>query len=1020
MIQRLCTLLLATFLSFSAEALAQGGRIHTFPYAQDFAWVLGTTTLFPTSSGSGGEFTVDANTDAMWLAGANITDQGLNPNGGAGAAIRLQTTAASPVAGFIWYGDFNCYTADSLVIEWAKVQHGVPGVPINELRIATNGGSGSVFTDLPLANIVGGAWASFDNSATAQSGSLRVKLPASLAGAADARIRIYTMSISGVGEQPRVVVDDLSITGSPVAPPGVGIDSVVSMRTSNLTVYVNPGVVADSILVIRRAGAAPIATPVDGSRYTAGQGLNSTDTVVYFGPSANRAVAMNNLQTSTVYHVAAYGYRSCNGRYSTVGAAASAVTLSCGGAPATIAALTTLARAQDSLTFAYSVGTRTDSILVIRRLNGTPTAVPANGVRYFVGQGLNFGDTVVYFGPVSSSFVSRELVKDTSYSFTFYGFQSCNAAYSATRALVSARTYCTTVVGNVAELSVRYATATNIGLSISPASNADTYIVFRHGPDTARPRPVSGVPYSVGMVVGDDTVKFVGSNRQPILTGLTPSTAYRFTAFGFRDCNFAYSELGDTANAVTLATCAGAVPGMVDSIRVMKNVSDTLALRWRPVANATGYLIVARIDSTPTSSPLSNTFYGVNDTVGGKVVVLARTTDTTVTLIGRPQNTAYFIRVFAYRACDLAYSPASRVLPVATRGTANSQRFALTAGSMDTIRFAGAEVKFNEPIHVDGSLVITRQSGPMGLEGIPMFRTGRLPINVLSYDRWWSFGWAHIGEDVNFDLKFDITGLPGVQDTNDLEVVFRTAPTFPWEDFITTGYQMDSTARYLLAENRRFFSSDYAIGANSTLNTLPVNLLSFEGFSREGRNLLRWRTAEEKDNAGFRLYRATSGVDEKFSLVADYLSDGRLRGAGNTSQARSYDYTDQSDDLRMGAMYIYKLEEVSLDGSSNEIGRLVLTMDAVSRLGSAFRIVPNPIAASGAATVSYRLNDNAPVSITLVNAIGETVRVLVNEPDAQAGSHSITMNVADLPAGTYFCRVIAGGVSSAYPVTVIR
>jgi hypothetical protein len=338
---------------------------------------------------------------------------------------------------------------------------------------------------------------------------------------------------------------------------------------------------------------------------------------------------------------------------------------------------------------------------------------------------------------------------------------------------------------------------------------------------------------------------------------------------------------------------------------------------------------------------------------------------------------------------------------------------------MDTIRFAGAVIEFNAPIQADGSLMITRRSGQPNLEGIPMFRSGQSPIDILSADRWWSFDWANLGENVNFDLKFDITGLPGVQDTSDLEIVFRTAHTFPWEDFITTGYMMDSTGRYLLAENRRFFSSDYAIGANSNRNTLPVKLLSFEGFSREGRNILRWKTAEEKDNAGFRLYRASAQGNREFSLVADYISDERLRGAGNTSQAQSYGYIDESSNLQMGASYIYKLEEVSLDGSHNEIGRLVLSMDANSRLGSAFRITPNPIAGS-AASISYRLNEDLPVQVTLVNTVGETVRVLVDEQDAKAGSYTMAVNVADLPAGAYFCRVVAGGAISVHPVTIVR
>ncbi len=1019
--QRFCTLLLLAFVLLSAGALAQGRRVAAFPYNQDFSWVMTSTTSFPTTRTTGGEFTADANTSGTWLAGSNIAGHGLNPNGGAGSAIRLQTTAAAGAAGFVWYGDLTCYTADSLTIDWTKVQNGTDD-PVNELRIATNGGSGGIFTDLPLANIEGGAWPTFDNSATAQSGKLRVKLPASLAASADVRIRIYAVSISGTGNQPRVVVDNLMVTAAGITPQTAMIDSLVPMRTSSLMLYPRTGAQADSVLVIRRAGSAPTAVPVNSTSYTAGQGLNSTDTVIYFGPASSAGIAVSGLQTNANYYVSVYGYRSCNRTYSAAAASANATTLSCGGEPAMLGNVTTTGRSQTTLSFGYTPGFRTDSILVVRRRNGTPTATLSNGTRYFVGQGLNLTDTVVYFGPATSPYVAMGLIADTNYSFALYGFQSCNTTYSATRALATARTYCLGSVGNVADVSVRYTTATNIGLSISAVENANNYIVFSIGPDTVMPRPMNGVQYSVGSVIGDDTVRFIGNNRQPILTGLGSARTYRLMAYGFRECNFYYSDFPDSVSAVTVAACSTAVPGMVDSVRVTRNVADSLTLSWRTEANTSAYLVVARVDSTPTVPPVNSTFYAAGDTLGGaangRVFVLARTTDTTVRL-RVPQNTAYFIRVFALRACDLSYSPSSAVVAVATRGTAIAQRFVIRAGVLDTIRFAGAEVAFNEPVDADGSLMITRRSGQMDLDGIPMFRSGQTPIDLLSTDRWWSFDWRNRDENVNFDLTLDITGLPGVQDTSDLEIVFRTAPTFPWEDFITTGYRRDSTGDYLLAENRRFFSSDYAIGANSNRNTLPVKLLSFEGFSREGRNILRWKTAEEMDNAGFRLYRASAGADGVFTLVADHVSDPRLRGAGNTTQQQSYDYVDQSSDLRSGASYIYKLEEVSLDGSHNEIGRLVLTMDAASRPGAAFRMVPNPVVGS-AATVSYRLSEDMPVQMTLVNTTGETVRVLADEPGAKAGNYSMTVNVADLPAGTYFCRVVTGGSIAVYPVTIIR
>jgi|GEM_PF-2553610 len=1017
MMSRICTVLLAAFVLAGTVAHAQGRRISGFPYNQDFGFVASGTTSFPSTNVSGGEFTRDAFT-TQWTT--DISAAGLNDNGGVGGAIRLQTTTADDRTGFVWYGDFTCNNADSLTITWAKVMNAPAGDAVNELRIATNGGSGMVFTEVPLSNVVGGAWPTFDNSSTTESGILRVKLPASLSDASDARIRIFTVNDGGTGNRPRVVVDELLITADPIAPPAGSINSVGNAGNTTLTLFMTQGAGADSVLVVRRAGAAPTAIPGNSTRYTAGQALSATDTVAYVGPAVSGPIRLTGLQPNTSYQFAVYSFRSCNVQYSNFAATGSGATLDCSGAPADITGGMALSRSQDSIAIGYTVGGRTDSVLVIRRRGTPPTSQPVNGTRYTVGQGMNATDTVIYAGPVESSFVAHNLQADSTYVFAIYGFQSCNAMYSPTRALVTAQTYCTGTVGNVADVTVRYMTATNVGLSITSVTNADGYIVFSNGPDTARPKPVAGVPYTVGTVVGDDTVRYVGSSREPVVTGLNANSTYRFTAFGMLQCNYAYSSISDTVQATTLEACAGGLPGAIDSMRVIRNVQDTLALRWGRAANATGYMLIARIDSTPFAFPVGNTFYPVGHQFGNGVFVLGRSADTTITLTGLPQNVAYFIKVVPYRACDLSYGTISSVFPTATRGTSFSQRFALRAGRKDTIRFAGAVVEFRDLLGSDGSLLITRKSGPMNTDGIPMFRQGEPVLNLLSTDRWWSFEWVYIGDTTKVDLKFDITGMPGIEDTSDLEIVFRTADIFPWEDFITTGYEVDSTGHYLVADNRPFLSSDYAIGGNSALNSLPVKLLSFEGFAGAGRNILRWRTVEELDNAGFRLYRATGGdANGPFTLIADYLSDARLRGAGNSDRENSYGYVDESSDLRAGQSYIYRLEEVSLDGSSSEIGRLVLSMDAGAKLGSAVRIAPNPVTGS-TVTLNYVLNEDAAVRVTLVNAVGETVRSIADEQHATAGAYSLGLNVSDLPAGTYFCRVVAGGSVAAYPVTIVR
>ena len=146
---RLCTLLLAAFVLAASGALAQR-RIASYPYSQDFSFVFSGMTAFPTGNVNGGELTLDAVTPG-WTS--SIANQGLNDNGGGAIRIQPVTGTGGGAAGFVFYGDFTGYCADSLTIDWSKVDNPPAGNParLAELRVATNNGNGAVFTDIPLA-----------------------------------------------------------------------------------------------------------------------------------------------------------------------------------------------------------------------------------------------------------------------------------------------------------------------------------------------------------------------------------------------------------------------------------------------------------------------------------------------------------------------------------------------------------------------------------------------------------------------------------------------------------------------------------------------------------------------------------------------------------------------------------------------------------------------------------------------------------------------------------------------------
>ena len=53
------------------------------------------------------------------------------------------------------------------------------------------------------------------------------------------------------------------------------------------------------------------------------------------------------------------------------------------------------------------------------------------------------------------------------------------------------------------------------------------------------------------------------------------------------------------------------------------------------------------------------------------------------------------------------------------------------------------------------------------------------------------------------------------------------------------------------------------------------------------------------------------------------------------------------------------------------------------------------------------MQNKSNVKITILNAIGEEVTVVLNE-EKESGFHTVDFNAASLPSGVYFCRLQAG------------
>ena len=78
---------------------------------------------------------------------------------------------------------------------------------------------------------------------------------------------------------------------------------------------------------------------------------------------------------------------------------------------------------------------------------------------------------------------------------------------------------------------------------------------------------------------------------------------------------------------------------------------------------------------------------------------------------------------------------------------------------------------------------------------------------------------------------------------------------------------------------------------------------------------------------------------------------------------------------------------------------------------------PRPHPVRSAAALSFTLPAASTVRLELFDILGRRVRVLLDGPLA-AGAHEVSLSAADLPAGTYVCRLTAAGATATRRITV--
>lgn len=182
---------------------------------------------------------------------------------------------------------------------------------------------------------------------------------------------------------------------------------------------------------------------------------------------------------------------------------------------------------------------------------------------------------------------------------------------------------------------------------------------------------------------------------------------------------------------------------------------------------------------------------------------------------------------------------------------------------------------------------------------------------------------------------------------------------------------------------------------------LPVQLINFDGYNKDGINHLLWQTASEINNAGFEV--------ERMNATGEFEKIGYVKGNGNTNTLT--DYTLDDDHPLTGDNY-YRLKQTDYDGryTYSEVIS-IYTGEVITTTVSVY-----PVPVTDAVNVLIRTAQGTAGSLTITNVVGAVMYQA--DISIYEGTTVSKVDMSTFAAGQYFLKVTTG--SSTRTIHVVK
>ncbi|MEI7977556.1 MAG: T9SS type A sorting domain-containing protein [Bacteroidota bacterium] len=555
-----------------------------------------------------------------------------------------------------------------------------------------------------------------------------------------------------------------------------------------------------------------------------------------------------------------------------------------------------------TLTFTKGNGSRR---MVIVKENAAVNSIPLDSFGYTakdtfgLGSQLGLGNYVVY-SDTGNTFTIKGLNVGSTYYFAVFEYNGTNAYsnYLTTTNLIGSRlltfAYFSKNSGNLNSLNTWGNNPDGTGTSPSNFSGNNTvyYVANNGSPTIAADWFVTGTNTTIVFGDGSNSGNFtIPSSLSLGVDSFYVNNNFTVTIQGPIYTNKASFNLNSTAQ-YTLNTAQNIVAASYGNL-VLSSSTKTL------LGNVTARGTLAMFGNINCN--------GFTFTLGESLSQLGVLNRSSGSIIGN------FKRWFSASNT----SGSSGLMPI---GTANSYR--------------PIQINYTTAPISGGTLTANFIASFGGNSGLPLFDFTTTPVvqlNKTAQDGFWRLAANDGLTGGNFTSFVTGAGFSGISSVSDLRLVKRSSPTGSWSlagsSVIGSG---SISVPVVSAQSMSNVGGDFAIASDSSINSLPVTLVSINASWSNAQAQLNWQTASEQNNSHFEI--------EKLNYN-EWKTIGIIKGAGNSNQLLKYQFVDNESNLdaKKEAIY-YRLKQVDFDGNYNYSELVLLQYNTNNEI----KIFPNP------------------------------------------------------------------------------